>query len=59
MEQEQIKKEVAQAETIKSQTKDGAKLEKQVKKGLTGFSLMFANAIKFDDLAKAIKNGKL
>ncbi len=43
---------------IKSKTKEGQKLERKTKKGLDGFSLMFANAIKFDELAEAIKNGK-
>lgn len=44
-------------ENLKSKTKEGKKLEKGVKRGLDGFSLMFANAIKFDELAKAIKDG--
>ena len=44
---------------MKSKTKDGQKLEKQITKGLDKFSLMFANAIKFDELAQAIKDGKL
>lgn len=43
---------------IKSKTKDGQKLEKGVKKGLDGFALMFANPIKYDELAQAIKDNK-
>ena len=43
---------------IKSTTEDGKKLEKGVKKGLDGFALMFASAIKYDELAQAIKDNK-
>ena len=41
----------------RSTTKEGAKLEQQTKKGLNGFSLLFANAINFDKLAQDIENG--
>lgn len=44
---------------LKSKTEGGQKLEKDVKKGLDGFSLMFASAIKYDELDKAIKSGAL
>ena len=42
-----------------SKTQDGKKLEKGVKKGLDGFALLFASAIKYDELAQAIKENKL
>ena len=41
-----------------SKTKEGQKLENGVKKGLDGFALMFANSIKYDELAQAIKENK-
>jgi hypothetical protein len=41
-----------------SKTKEGKKLESGVKKGLDGFALMFANSIKYDELAQAIKENK-
>ena len=42
-----------------SKTQDGKKLEKGVKRGLDGFALLFANSIKYDELAQAIKENKL
>lgn len=44
---------------MKATTKEGKKLERSTTRGLDGFSLMFANAINYDALAKAIKEGKL
>lgn len=43
---------------VKATTQEGKKLEKGVKKGLDGFALMFASAIKYDELAQAIKDNK-
>ena len=44
---------------LKSTTKQGKKLERETKKGLDGFALMFANAIKYDKLAEAINKGEI
>lgn len=44
---------------LSATTKEGKKLEKGVKKGLDGFALLFANAVKYDELAKAIKDDKI
>jgi hypothetical protein len=53
-----INKEFGEA-VLKATTKEGKKLEKGVKKGLDGFALLFANSIKYDELAQAIKENKL
>ena len=44
---------------LQALTQNGKKLEKETKKGLDGFALMFANAIKYDDLSKAINDGAI